>query len=75
MTFENSFCSSFSDVSDSNILDDSHLDNEIYISLPINPTFLAEPKDLDVESIIKFNIIQSSTPPKSDIVKSQLYMQ
>lgn len=79
LTFENRVDYSLSDIlesdiSDSNILDNDVLDNKTYISLFLNISLSAQLRDLDVESIIDFNAIQSNDPPKQ-IQTNLSYMQ
>lgn len=69
LTFRDSFNASFDHILDNNVLDNDILNNKIYISLLINPFFLAQSKNLNTKSIINFNIIQLSVFYKLNIDK------
>lgn len=75
LTFRDSFDNSFDNILNGNILDDDIIDNKTFILLSVNLSLFAQLKDLDIESIITFNAIQSSTSLKLDINKFQPYVR
>lgn len=75
LTFGDSFGNSLGDVLDDNVLDGDVSDNEIYVPLSVNSSLPAQPRNLDMESVVNFNAMRLSALPESNTDKPQPYTQ